>query len=30
MGLHADVITELPPNVSLAYDGLALDFWYVL
>jgi phosphoribosyl 1,2-cyclic phosphate phosphodiesterase len=26
MGLHADVITELPLNVSLAYDGLTLDF----
>jgi phosphoribosyl 1,2-cyclic phosphate phosphodiesterase len=26
MGLHAEVITELPPNVSLAYDGLTLHF----
>jgi phosphoribosyl 1,2-cyclic phosphate phosphodiesterase len=26
MGLHADVIADLPPNISLAYDGLTLDF----
>ena len=24
MGLHRDVLKELPPNVSLAYDGLTL------
>ena len=29
MGLHAEVNKELPPNVSLAHDGLVLDFWYV-
>jgi hypothetical protein len=28
MGLHAEVNKELPPNVSLAHDGLVLDFWY--
>ena len=26
MGLHAEVNKELPPNVSLAHDGLVLDF----
>jgi phosphoribosyl 1,2-cyclic phosphate phosphodiesterase len=26
MGLHAAVNTELPPNVSLAHDGLVLNF----
>jgi phosphoribosyl 1,2-cyclic phosphate phosphodiesterase len=25
LGLHAVINTELPPNVSLAYDGLVLD-----
>jgi phosphoribosyl 1,2-cyclic phosphate phosphodiesterase len=26
MGKHEDVCCELPPNVSLAYDGLVIDF----
>jgi phosphoribosyl 1,2-cyclic phosphate phosphodiesterase len=25
MGLHAEVIKELPSNVSLAYDGLIIN-----
>jgi hypothetical protein len=25
MGLHAEVMKELPENVQIAYDGLAIE-----